>query len=95
MPSVLPPVQLELSGPVDYRHVFLNMSNITVAPSPWTRAGHTCPPAMGMSFAAGTTDGLCSLTVALGLTSVDGKKPNGTTFIRVYRTGIFDPCGRA
>ena len=28
-----------------------------VPASNWTRAGRTCPPAMGFSFAAGTTDG--------------------------------------
>lgn len=55
--------QAELSGPVDFRHVFLDMGNVTVQPSPWTRAGRTCPPAMGMSFAAGTTDGERSIPV--------------------------------
>lgn len=47
----------EVTGPIDFRHVFLDMRNITVEASNWTRAGRTCPPAMGMSFAAGTTDG--------------------------------------
>ncbi|EFJ45823.1 hypothetical protein VOLCADRAFT_63318, partial [Volvox carteri f. nagariensis] len=49
-----------LQGPLDFRSTFLDMANITVAASPWsTRPGRTCPPAMGMSFAAGTTDGEC------------------------------------
>lgn len=33
------------------------MRNIKVRESNYTRAGKTCPPAMGFSFAAGTTDG--------------------------------------
>ena len=33
------------------------MTNIVVKESPHTRAGRTCPAAMGFSFAAGTTDG--------------------------------------
>lgn len=50
-------MQEELAGPVDYRHAYLPMANLTVAASRWTRGGRTCAPAMGMSFAAGTTDG--------------------------------------
>jgi hypothetical protein len=46
-----------LDGPVDYRHMFLNMSGLVVAAGPFTRAGVTCPAALGFSFAAGTTDG--------------------------------------
>ena len=42
---------------MDYRHSFLDMRALEVAESPRTRAGRTCPPAMGFSFAAGTTDG--------------------------------------
>ncbi|KXZ50831.1 hypothetical protein GPECTOR_15g517 [Gonium pectorale] len=49
--------QPPLVGPLDFRSAFLDMSNLTVAASRWTRNGTTCPPAMGMSFAAGTTDG--------------------------------------
>ena len=33
------------------------MTHIEVAESNFTRAGKTCPAAMGFSFAAGTTDG--------------------------------------
>ena len=45
------------AGPVDSRHAYLDMSNIEVLASNYTRAGRTCKPAMGFSFAAGTTDG--------------------------------------
>lgn len=46
-----------VTGAVDSRHAFLNMRDLEVKASPHTRAGRTCPPAMGFSFAAGTTDG--------------------------------------
>ena len=48
---------LRSAGPVDYRHVFLDMRGLEVAESSYTRSGRTCPAAMGFSFAAGTTDG--------------------------------------
>jgi neutral ceramidase len=44
-----------LNGPVDYRHMFVDMSNHPVTVN-GTQV-HTCPAAMGYSFAAGTTDG--------------------------------------
>ncbi|KAF6266801.1 neutral ceramidase [Scenedesmus sp. NREL 46B-D3] len=47
----------QVSGPIDFRHTYVNMSGVAVRASRWTRAGVTCPPAMGFSFAAGTTDG--------------------------------------
>ncbi len=40
-------------GPVDFRHTYIEMANITIEGTGNT----TCPPAMGYSFAAGTTDG--------------------------------------
>eukprot|EP00698_Gefionella_okellyi_P004791 TRINITY_DN14435_c0_g1_i1.p1 TRINITY_DN14435_c0_g1~~TRINITY_DN14435_c0_g1_i1.p1 ORF type:complete len:704 (-),score=137.13 TRINITY_DN14435_c0_g1_i1:1064-3175(-) len=48
----------QLVGPVDYRHMFLDMTAQTVSPK-FTNAsvGKTCRGAMGYSFAAGTTDG--------------------------------------
>lgn len=46
------------AGDVEYRHAYLDMTNITVEASNYTRAGRTCPAAMGFSFAAGTTDGV-------------------------------------
>ena len=48
---------LFFAGSVDYRHMFLDMSSVTVEASNFTRAGRTCRAAMGFSFAAGTTDG--------------------------------------
>lgn len=45
-----------LEGPVDYRHLFIDMTKQTVALEDGT-TGTTCPPAMGYAFAAGTTDG--------------------------------------
>eukprot|EP00731_Ephydatia_muelleri_P030762 Em0022g276a len=44
-----------VSGPVDYRHQFVDMTNINLVVN-GTNV-HTCPTAMGYSFAAGTTDG--------------------------------------
>lgn len=46
-----------VTGPIDYRHVFIDITNMEVQASTFTRAGRTCPGAMGYSFAAGTTDG--------------------------------------
>ena len=48
-----------LEGPLDYRHMYINMSGLVVSAGPFTRAGVTCPAALGFSFAAGTTDGEC------------------------------------
>ena len=46
---------IPLEGTVDYRHIFIDMSNIKV---PFNGSQvKTCKPAMGQSFAAGTTDG--------------------------------------
>jgi hypothetical protein len=47
------------AGGIQYRHQYLDMSSQVVEASDWTRAGRTCPAAMGFSFAAGTTDGVC------------------------------------
>ncbi|CAK8675531.1 unnamed protein product [Clavelina lepadiformis] len=45
-----------LRGPVQAVHQYIDMTNQTVKINS-TYAGHTCKPAMGFSFAAGTTDG--------------------------------------
>lgn len=48
-----------LKGKVDYRHTYLDFSNLEVS-LPKARGGElvkTCPAALGFSFAAGTTDG--------------------------------------
>ena len=48
---------LNVAGMVSYRHKFVDMTRVIVEESNFTRAGKTCPAAMGFSFAAGTTDG--------------------------------------
>lgn len=45
-----------LSGPVDFRHTYVDMSKVEVQVNATTKV-KTCKPAMGYSFAAGTTDG--------------------------------------
>lgn len=60
------------------------MRNITVKESLFTRAGKTCKPAMGFSFAAGTTDG----PGAFDFTQSD---TNGTLFWRLVRDFITTP----
>ncbi|EOY15189.1 hypothetical protein QUC31_000421 [Theobroma cacao] len=46
----------QLSGKIDYRHAYLNFTNIEVALDENTVV-KTCPAALGPGFAAGTTDG--------------------------------------
>ncbi|XP_013402701.1 neutral ceramidase isoform X2 [Lingula anatina] len=57
-----------LTGPVDYRHQFVDMSNQKVQIDA-THYATTCPPAMGYSFAAGTTDGPGSFDFTQGTTT--------------------------
>jgi neutral ceramidase len=64
---------LDLDGPVDYRHAFVDMGAVTL-PDPRRPTGSnatvtTCKPAMGYSFAAGTTDGPGALNFTQGTTS--------------------------
>ncbi|KAL2486380.1 Neutral/alkaline non-lysosomal ceramidase [Abeliophyllum distichum] len=50
----------QLKGKIDYRHTYLNFSNLEVTISKQgggTKVVKTCPAAMGFAFAAGTTDG--------------------------------------
>ncbi|GLJ24015.1 hypothetical protein SUGI_0457480 [Cryptomeria japonica] len=51
----------QLSGKIDYRHVYLDFSKLEVKiqdkPGGEEKVVQTCPAAMGFSFAAGTTDG--------------------------------------
>ncbi|XP_058099529.1 neutral ceramidase 2-like [Magnolia sinica] len=50
----------QLKGEVDYRHTYLDLSNLNVT-TPSSGEGNgavtTCPAALGFAFAAGTTDG--------------------------------------
>ncbi|XP_061167886.1 uncharacterized protein LOC133176834 [Saccostrea echinata] len=50
------PAAMKLEGPVDFRHTYVDMSNVMVQINQTTKV-KTCKPAMGFSFAAGTTDG--------------------------------------
>ncbi|GMH38629.1 hypothetical protein BSKO_06513 [Bryopsis sp. KO-2023] len=59
----------EINGTVDFRHTYLDMSNVVVEEDEFGPAGKTCPPAMGYSFAAGTTDGPGSFDFTQGRTS--------------------------
>jgi neutral ceramidase len=45
----------QVTGPVQFRHSFVDFSDVAVNIS--DKIHHTCPPAMGEAFAAGTTDG--------------------------------------
>ncbi|XP_077246297.1 neutral ceramidase 2-like [Tasmannia lanceolata] len=46
----------KLSGKIDYRHVYLNFTNLEVQLQ-GNKVVKTCPAALGPGFAAGTTDG--------------------------------------
>ncbi|KAJ8538160.1 hypothetical protein K7X08_014700 [Anisodus acutangulus] len=46
----------ELTGKIDYRHVYINFTNIEVQLED-NKVVQTCPAALGPGFAAGTTDG--------------------------------------
>ncbi|KAL8593139.1 hypothetical protein ACOMHN_009794 [Nucella lapillus] len=47
---------MKLSGPLEFRHTYVDMTNVEVQLNSTTKV-KTCKPAMGYSFAAGTTDG--------------------------------------
>jgi neutral ceramidase len=49
----------EIQGKVDYRHTYLDFSQLEVNLPTGTgqHVAKTCPAAMGFAFAAGTTDG--------------------------------------
>lgn len=47
---------VKLTGPVDFRHTYVDMTNVEVELNSTTKV-KTCKPSMGYSFAAGTTDG--------------------------------------
>lgn len=46
----------DITGPVDYRHTFVDMRQVNITDSKGVKK-QLCSPAMGYSFAAGTTDG--------------------------------------
>lgn len=46
----------KVSGKIDYRHVYLNFTEIEVELES-NKVVRTCPAAVGAGFAAGTTDG--------------------------------------
>ncbi|VVA25747.1 PREDICTED: neutral ceramidase [Prunus dulcis] len=47
----------QLTGTIDYRHVYLNFTDIEVELLDGNKKVKTCPAALGPGFAAGTTDG--------------------------------------
>jgi len=61
---------IQLKGPVDFRHSFVNMTHIPVN-DPRGNRSTTCPPAMGASFAAGTTDGPGAFDFVQGNTTLN------------------------
>eukprot|EP00803_Ostreobium_quekettii_P008842 evm.model.scf_195.7 EVM.evm.TU.scf_195.7 scf_195:39486-43547(-) len=74
----------EVKGPVDFRHKYVDMTNVTVAATNTTPSGTTCPAAMGMSFAAGTTDGPGAFDFKQG-------SKNASAFWKLVRSGIKAP----
>jgi len=54
--SLYDAANIAITGAVKYRHMFVDMTNLTVVQNGQV-VGKTCPGAMGYSFAAGTTDG--------------------------------------
>jgi neutral ceramidase len=84
-PSDKPLAVEYLSGPIESRHMFLDMRNIQITKTPFTpRGGRTCIPAMGFAFAAGTTDGP-------GAFDFKQSDTNGTLFWRLVRDFIHTP----
>lgn len=59
----------QVQGPIDFCHTYLDMTNIEVEADEFSPAGKTCRPAMGCSFAAGTTDGPGEFDFTQGQTS--------------------------
>jgi len=59
---------VEVAGPLDYRHSFVDMSKLNVTLSDGSVVT-TCSPAMGYAFAAGTTDGPGMFHFTQGTTS--------------------------
>ncbi|KAL0984124.1 hypothetical protein UPYG_G00137430 [Umbra pygmaea] len=60
----------ELLGPIHAAHQWVNMTDVTVQLNS-THTGRTCKPALGYSFAAGTTDGGGDLNFTQGAVEGD------------------------
>ncbi|XP_069756773.1 neutral ceramidase [Narcine bancroftii] len=60
----------EIKGPVNFAHQWVNMTDVTV-PINSTHEGRTCKPALGYSFAAGTTDGVGAFNFTQGTVEGD------------------------
>ena len=58
-----------ISGPIDYRQSYVNMVGLNVTVSNGGMTTSLCSPAMGYSFAAGTTDGPGMFKFSQGTTS--------------------------
>lgn len=78
----------EARGPIEYRHAYVDMTNIHVVATKTTPAGRTCPPAMGFSFAAGTIDGSGAFDFRQGDTS------GGSPLWKMVRNFIRDPSAK-
>ncbi|KAH7415248.1 hypothetical protein KP509_14G034200 [Ceratopteris richardii] len=72
-----------LKGPIGYRHKHIDFSNLEVALSNGAKV-HTCPAAVGFSFAAGTTDGPGAFDFKQG-------DPQGNTFWRIVGGALKPP----
>jgi len=81
--SLLNSTGTPIAGPVSYIHTYLQMSNTTVSFNGSTAT--TCAPAMGYSFAAGTTDGPGAFNFT------QGDPGTGTPFWNLIRDLIADP----
>ncbi|XP_071808796.1 putative neutral ceramidase C [Asterias amurensis] len=71
----------QLSGPVSFVHQYVNMSNVNVTKGDDTFT--TCTPALGYSFAAGTTDGPGIAGFTQGMTE-------GTSFFDALIRSLFN-----
>ncbi|XP_064644788.1 uncharacterized protein LOC135498445 [Lineus longissimus] len=78
---------LAISGPVGFVHQYVDMTNFSV-PINKTYTAKTCKPAMGFSFAAGTTDGPGAFDFTQGDTT-------GNKFWQIVRNIIKKPSAAA
>ncbi|XP_078422053.1 neutral ceramidase isoform X2 [Cetorhinus maximus] len=61
----------EIKGPINFAHQWVNMTDVTVQFNSTHNRGHTCKPALGYSFAAGTTDGVGAFNFTQGTVEGD------------------------